>query len=82
MWGNKCIIGGDFNTIICQTNGNANLDGEGEGRIPNLQNSKVINKWIDDNLLVDPFRVLYPELKEISYLSFRKEGGGKIEEKG
>jgi exonuclease III len=77
LWGNKCIIGGDFNKIICQSNGNENLDRDGEGRIPNLQNSKVINKWIDDNLLVDPFRVLYPELKEISYLSFRKEGGGE-----
>jgi exonuclease III len=72
LWGNKCIIGGDFNTVISQVNGNLNLDREGEGRIPNIQNSRVINRWIDENFLVDPFRVLYPEQKEILYLSFRR----------
>ncbi len=44
LWGNKCIIGGDFNTVISQVNGNQNLDREGEGRIPNIQNSRVINR--------------------------------------
>jgi exonuclease III len=78
LWGNKCIIGGDFNMVINQVIGPDNLDRDGEGRIPNAQNSKVINRWIDENFLIDPFRVLYPEQKEISFLSFRRESQGNI----
>jgi exonuclease III len=38
QWGNCCIIGGDFNTIIDNGIGNDNLDREGAGRVPNRQN--------------------------------------------
>jgi exonuclease III len=31
QWGNECIIGGDFNTIICRDAGMENLDREGGG---------------------------------------------------
>jgi exonuclease III len=73
-WGNKCIIGGDFNTIICQDNGRGNLDREGDGRVPNIQNSKNINSWIRNEFVIDPFRALYPEAREVSYVSFRRDG--------
>jgi exonuclease III len=76
QWGNDCIIGGDFNTIICRDVGVDNLDREGAGRIPNRQNSLVINEWIANGTLLDPFRVLYPERKEVSYIPFRTQPNG------
>jgi hypothetical protein len=47
------------------------LDREGAGRVPNRQNSKIINDWIERRFLIDPFRMLYPEVKEMSYIPFR-----------
>jgi hypothetical protein len=69
-------IGGDFNTIICRDAGVDNLDREGAGRIPNRQNSLVINEWIANGTLLDPFRVLYPERKEVSHIPFRTQPNG------
>ncbi len=73
-WGNKCIIGGDFNTILSTERGIRNLDREGGDRVPNRQNSNVLNDWIRENILLDPFRALYPETKEYSYIPFRNRG--------
>jgi exonuclease III len=73
-WGNRCIIGGDFNTILSTERGTRNLDREGGDRVPNRQNSNVLNDWIRDNFLVDPFRTLYPEMREFSYIPFRDRG--------
>jgi exonuclease III len=70
-WDNVCILGGDFNTILCDRIDNENLDREGRGRIPNRQNSRIINEWIENGLFLDPFRTLYPEAKETSYIPFR-----------
>jgi exonuclease III len=70
-WDNVCILGGDFNTILCDRIDNENLDREGRGRIPNRQNSRIINEWIENGLFLDPFRALYPEAKETSYIPFR-----------
>jgi hypothetical protein len=70
---------GDFNTILSRENGEYNLDRMGGGRVPNLQNSNILNRWIDEGLVIDPFRALYPDAKEISYVSFRgrnERGGG------
>jgi exonuclease III len=75
LWGNKCIIGGDFNTILCRDMGIGNLDREGGDRVPNRQNSNEINGWIGQNFLIDPFRALYPEVREYSYIPFRTRGG-------
>jgi exonuclease III len=75
FWGNKCIIGGDFNTILCRDMGIGNIDREGGDRVPNRQNSNEINGWIGQNFLIDPFRALYPEVKEYSYILFRTRGG-------
>jgi hypothetical protein len=65
------VLGGDFNTILDQRRGAENLDREGEGMVPNLLNSNVINEKIGNNFWLDPFRLLYPETKEFSYMSFR-----------
>jgi Reverse transcriptase (RNA-dependent DNA polymerase) len=67
------IIGGDFNTILDRRNNNFNLDREGEGNIPNTANSEEINRWIDEGLCIDPYRLLYPDEKESSYIPFRED---------
>jgi exonuclease III len=70
-WGNINIIGGDFNTILSDQLGAENLDREGLGRVPNRQNSKIINDWVLDGLLLDPFRTLYSQTREYSCVPFR-----------
>ncbi len=62
--GNKFILGGDFNTIINQSIGNENLDREGNGWVPNSQNSRIINEWLEEGWTVEPFRTMYPLQKE------------------
>ena len=68
----KIILGGDFNTILDSRSGTANIDKDGGGVIPNIENSREINKWLNDWRLVDPFRVRYPDVSEYSYVSFRR----------
>jgi len=70
-WNLPFIIGGDFNTILDQSLGEFNVDRIGDGRVPNLRNSVVLNNWIAEGDCFDPFRALYPEQKEISYAPFR-----------
>jgi hypothetical protein len=77
QWGNSCILGGDFNTILDNGIRNDNLDREGAGRVPNRQNSRVINDWIERGILIDPFRALYPEVKEMSYIPFRSRDNAR-----
>ncbi len=61
--GNKFIIGGDFNTIINQSIGHENLDREGNGRVPNSQNSRIINEWIEEGWTIEPFSYNVPTSK-------------------
>jgi exonuclease III len=49
------------------------IDREGEGNIPNIANLRVINEYIREGFWVDPFRILYPERKESSFISFRRD---------
>ena len=65
-------MGGDFNTILDSRNGTVNIDKDGGGIIPNIENSREINKWLNDWRLADPFRVRYPDVAEYSYMSFRR----------
>ena len=74
-WGLPFIIGGDFNTVLDRTLGDGNLDREGGGRLPNVRNSEEINNWIEQGDCMEPFRALYPEQKETSYIPFR---GGRV----
>jgi exonuclease III len=79
MWGNNCILGGDFNSILCDTPGADNLDREGAGRVPNRQNSRAINEWIISGMVLDPFRTLYPHTREFLYIQFRGQNVGNRE---
>jgi exonuclease III len=62
--GGQFIIGGDMNTILCTDLGDNNLDKIGVGRIPNIQNLRELNEWIQEGFAVDPFRVMYPLERE------------------
>ena len=68
----KIILGGDFNTILDNRHGVVNIDKSGGGIIPNIENSREINKWVNEWRVVDPFRVRYPDVVEYSYMSFRR----------
>jgi hypothetical protein len=80
QWGNSCILGGDFNTIQDNRIGYDNIDREGGGRILNKQNSRIINDWIEIGVFLDPFRALYPKVKEMSYMPFRARVTGRVDE--
>jgi hypothetical protein len=54
--GGDFIIGGDMNTIMSLEGGGNNLDQIGRGRVPNIQNSRELNKWVRDGFAVEPFR--------------------------
>jgi exonuclease III len=71
--GMEFILGGDFNTILDRRNNGYNIDREGVGNIPNIQNSEIINEGIEDGVWADPFRNLYPHVREYSYIPFNRE---------
>jgi exonuclease III len=54
------------------------MDRIGVGRIPNPRNANIINNWIADGNCFDPFRSLYPDQREISYIPFRIARGGMV----
>jgi hypothetical protein len=65
------IIGGDFNTILCSEVGTDSIDRTGDGRVPNVQNSRIINEWVTEGFALDPFRSLYLLQHEVSHIPFR-----------
>jgi exonuclease III len=69
--GQPFIIGGDFNTILCNELGEGNVDRKGDGRVPNPHNSRIINQWITEGFVIEPFRVMYPFQTEVSHIPFR-----------
>jgi hypothetical protein len=69
----KFIIGGDFNTILSNEEGINNVDRIGNGRVPNSQNSRLINEWITEGFVLEPFRALYPLQQEASHIPFRSD---------
>jgi len=76
MWDNPIILGGDFNTILDTDPTVNNLDRIGAGRVPNRANSEFLNNWIGEGNIIEPFRALYPEEREISYVSYRARDNG------
>jgi len=69
----EIILGGDFNTVLDGdlTINNRDLINR-VGSIPNSQNSKVIRDWIAEGRIVDPYRFIHPDSREISYIPFRQ----------
>jgi hypothetical protein len=79
LWKNNFfIIGGDFNTILDMDRTADNLDRIGAGRIPNKSNGEFINEWIRKGSVVELFCALYPEEREVSYLSYWAMVGGEV----
>jgi hypothetical protein len=70
--------GGYFKTILDMDRSSDNLDRLGAGRIPNKVNGEFINEWIAEGGSVEPFRAMYPEVREVSYVSYRGVGGLNI----
>ena len=66
------ILGGDYNTVLDNRDGELSVDRMGNGNCPNIGNSRFLNNWIAEGEMLDPFRVLYPERTEFSYTSFRR----------
>jgi exonuclease III len=76
-WNLPFIIGGDFNTILDPSVDDLNLDRVGPGGVPNHRNSQEIRKWILEGNCMEPFRAMYPEQREVSYIPFRVDRGGR-----
>ena len=70
------LIAGDFNAVTNPTkisdNNLLNMDAVNVKQIPNLQNSAILNEWIENSFLIDIFRQLYPERKVYSHILFNK----------
>jgi len=66
------IIGGDFNTVIDDRAGDLSLDRMGNGQCPNPKNLEYIQKWLREGRAKEPFRLIYPDRVEYSYISFRR----------
>jgi len=64
-YGLPYILGGDFNTILDRNLGDENLDKIGRGRPPNVRNSEVLTEWIETGNCIEPFRALYPAMREV-----------------
>ena len=69
----EIILGGDFNTVLDGDLTVSNRDLLNRvGNIPNSQNSKILRDWIAEGRIVDPYRFIYPDKREISYIPFRQ----------
>jgi exonuclease III len=62
------IVGGDWNATYCTENLNDNIDCLNMSRLPNASHSKKIAKICENFNLTDPFRFLYPDKIEFSYV--------------
>jgi exonuclease III len=62
------IIGGDWNCTVSADPAPDNPDCLNMARAPNLLHSVKLNEICDEYELVDPFRLLYPDLHEFTYV--------------
>jgi exonuclease III len=62
------VIGGDWNTCYCTLAIPNNIDVVNMINLPNPPNSKSLSKLCQKYKLVDPFRILWPERKDYSYV--------------
>jgi hypothetical protein len=64
------IIGGDWNTTLDPRNTETNIDTLNTAGIPSSRHSNRLIKLCQDNDLGDPFRHLYPDKREFTYIPF------------
>ncbi len=62
------VLGGDWNTTFCSGPLATNSDVFNMIALPNPANSKSLNNLCRDFKLTDPFRVLWPERKDYTYI--------------
>jgi exonuclease III len=64
------ILGGDWNATLDNRNSNNNIDTLNTASIPSLRRSMWLNQLCNTCDLVDPFRYLFPDNREFTYVPF------------
>jgi hypothetical protein len=64
------IIGGDWNCTLDSRNSRLNIDTYNMAGIPSLRRSQWLNSLCGNVKLIDPYRHLYPEKMEFTYVPF------------
>jgi hypothetical protein len=62
------IIGGDWNATLSMEPVQTNIDVLNMARLPNVNHSTKISEMSNEFSLSDPFRLLYPDRKEYTYV--------------
>jgi exonuclease III len=62
------VLGGDWNTTFCSSPLASNPDVINMQSLPNSANSKSLNKLCRDFKLTDPFRILWPDRTDYTYI--------------
>ncbi len=70
MQGDYVIIGGDWNTTLDGRVGVNNIDILNMANLPSSNRSRMLNELCSDCNLKDPYRYLYPEAREFTYVPF------------
>jgi exonuclease III len=64
------VIGGDWNTTWDRRPVTDNIDTFCMAGLPNAKNSELLENMCNELGLIDPFRALYPDRREYTYLPF------------
>jgi exonuclease III len=64
------VIGGDWNTTWDRRPVTENIDTFCMAGLPNAKNSELLENMCNEFGLIDPFRALYPDRREYTYLPF------------
>ncbi len=64
------ILGGDWNATLDNRNSNSNIDTLNTASIPSLRRTMWLNQLCTDCRLVDPYRYLFPDNREFTYVPF------------
>jgi exonuclease III len=66
------ILGGDFNTVLCNKKVPDNLDVLNMKGVPNPNNGRILRNWLHERDLCDPYRDKYENVSETSRIGFSK----------
>jgi exonuclease III len=67
------ILGGDWNTVFSPLPSDSNPDCINMATIPNERHSRYLNNLCLTNSLTDPFRALFPNARDFSYVPRRTD---------